>query len=55
MDIVSGLIIVIACEDLTKLTGKKWNFIRVNKKLFESHDFKTFEELIKARKQEVRK
>ncbi|MGC8979027.1 DEAD/DEAH box helicase family protein [Caldisericum sp.] len=38
------------CKDLTKLTGKKWNFIRVNQQLFESHDFKSFEDLIKAHK-----
>jgi type III restriction enzyme len=36
------------CEDLTKLTGNKWKFIRVNQQLFESHDFKSFEDLIKA-------
>jgi len=43
------------CEDLTKLTGKKWNFIRVNQQLFESHDFKTFEDLIKAHKRGSKK
>lgn len=43
------------CEDLTKLTGKKWSFIRVNQQLFESHDFKTFNELVKAHKKAVKK
>lgn len=39
------------CEDLTKLNGKKWSFVRINQKLFENHDFKTFEELLKAHKE----
>jgi len=43
------------CEDLTKLTGRKWSFIRVNQQLFESHDFKTFNELVKAHKEAVKK
>ncbi|MEM4347892.1 MAG: DEAD/DEAH box helicase family protein [Candidatus Altiarchaeota archaeon] len=42
------------CEDLTKLTGKKWNFIRIDQSLFESHDFKTFDELVGAHKQVVK-
>jgi len=38
------------CEDLTRITGKPWKFIRVNQGLFESHDFKSFKDLIKAHK-----
>lgn len=38
------------CEDLTRITGKKWIFVRINQELFEGHDYKTFEELLKAHK-----
>lgn len=39
------------CEDLTKLTENEWRFIRVNQSLFEGHDFKSFEELVKSHNQ----
>ena len=42
------------CKDLTKITGKKWNFIRVDQKLFESHDFKSFGDLIKAHSRRIK-
>jgi len=43
------------CRDLTKITGKKWNFIRVNQQLFESHDLKSFEDLIKTHNRGIKK
>lgn len=38
------------CEDLSKLTKSKWNFIRVNQKFFESHAFNSFYELLDTQK-----
>ncbi|MEM5777200.1 MAG: DEAD/DEAH box helicase family protein [Candidatus Aenigmatarchaeota archaeon] len=39
------------CEDLTKLSGKKWYFMRINQDLFQNCDFNSFYELVKVFKQ----
>jgi type III restriction enzyme len=36
------------CEDVTKLTGKKWEFIRINQEDFEKHHWNNLNELIKT-------
>jgi len=36
------------CKDLTKLTGKPWKFIRIDQKLFQEHEYRTFSELVRA-------
>jgi type III restriction enzyme len=36
------------CQDVTKLTGEKWRFVRIDQKIFEAHPYSELYELIKA-------
>jgi type III restriction enzyme len=36
------------CQDVTKLTGKKWNFIRIDQNIFLERHYSKFYELIKS-------
>ncbi|MEM3399904.1 MAG: DEAD/DEAH box helicase family protein [Candidatus Micrarchaeia archaeon] len=36
------------CEDLTQLTGNSWNFVRIDQKVFQEHEYQTFSELLKV-------
>jgi len=36
------------CKDVTDLTGKKWNFIRIDQNIFLEHHYSNFYELIKS-------
>jgi len=39
---------ILWCEDASRLTKKKWSYIRVDQKYFEKYNFKSFRELVKA-------
>jgi len=42
---------ILWCEDASRLTKKKWSYIRVDQKYFEKYNFKSVNELVKALKE----